>query len=147
MLGRLHPPNQALRGLRGIWLTVFLSRLIGLFALLLALSLLTHKEAVVETLTSLVRNPPLLLIFGMVWLAAGLAIVLGHNVWSGGALPVVITVVGWLLMIRGLLLLFLSPSPAEGLFASLHFEQLFYLYVGISLLFGVCLTYGGFRSR
>jgi hypothetical protein len=140
-------PESRLARPPGSWLTVSLRRLIGLFALLLALSLLTHKEAAVETLTALVRNPPLLLVFGMVWLAAGLAIVLGHNVWSGGALPVVITVVGWLLLIRGLLFLFLSPSAAVGLFAGLHFEQLFYLYVGISLLFGVCLTYGGFRSR
>lgn len=72
-------------------LTVFLSRLIGLFAILVALSLLMHKQATVETLTALVRNPPLLLIFGMIWLIAGLAMVLGHNVWSGGALPVVVT--------------------------------------------------------
>jgi hypothetical protein len=127
-------------------LTIFLSRLIGLFAMLFALSLLTHKEATVETLTALVRNPPLLLIFGMVWLAAGLAIVLGHNIWSGGALPVVVTLVGWLILIRGVLLLFLSPAAAVGLFAGLHFEDLFYLYVTISLLFGIGLTYGGFRS-
>jgi hypothetical protein len=83
----------------------------------------------------------------MVWLAAGLAIMLGHNVWSGGALTVVITLVGWFVLVRGLLLLFLSPSAAIGIVAALHFEQLFYLYIGISLLFGVCLTYGGFRSR
>ncbi len=127
-------------------LTTFLSRLIGLFAILVALSLVTHKQATVETLTALVHSPPLLLIFGMVWLIAGLAIVLGHNVWSGGALPVAVTLVGWLILIRGVLLLFLSPATAVGLFAGLHFEQLFYLYVAISLVLGVYLTYGGFRS-
>jgi hypothetical protein len=26
---------------------------------------------------------------------AGLAVVVAHNVWSGGALPVVVTLVGW----------------------------------------------------
>jgi hypothetical protein len=127
-------------------LTIFLSRLIGLFALLLALSLLTHKQATEVTLTALIHNPPLLLIFGMVWLAAGLAIVLGHNIWSGGTLPVLVTLVGWLTLIRGLLLLFLSPAAAIGLFGVLHFEDLFYLYVAISLVFGIGLTYGGFRS-
>jgi len=128
-------------------LTVFLSRLIGLFAILFALCLITHKQATVETMTALVQNPPLLLIFGMVWLATGLAIVLGHNAWSGGALPVVVTLVGWLILIRGLLLLFLSPAAAIGLFAGLHFEELFYVYLAISLLFGIYLTYNGFRSR
>jgi hypothetical protein len=128
-------------------LTAFLSRLIGLFAILLAVSLATHKQATVDALTALLHNPPLLLIFGMVWLGAGLAIVLGHNVWSGGALPVIVTLVGWLILIRGLILLFLSPSTAIGLLAGLHFEQLFYLYIAISLLFGIYLTYSGFRSR
>lgn len=128
-------------------LTVFLSRLIGLFAILVALSLAAHKQATVETLTALVRNPPLLLVFGMIWLIAGLGMVLGHNLWSGGVLPVVVTLVGWLILIRGLLLLFLSPAAAMGLFAGLHFGELFYLYVAISLVFGIYLTYGGFRSN
>ena len=128
-------------------LTTFLARLVGLSAVLLSLALVTHKQASVETMTALVRNPPLLMIFGMLWLVAGLAIVLGHNVWSGGVLPVVVTLVGWLIFIRGLLLLFLSPAEAIALFTGLHFEQLFYLYITISLLFGAYLTYAGFTSR
>jgi hypothetical protein len=81
-------------------LTTFLSRLIGLFSILVSLSLVTHKQATLETLTALVHNPPLLLTFGMVWLITGLAMVLGHNVWSGGALPVIVTLVGWLILLR-----------------------------------------------
>jgi hypothetical protein len=127
-------------------LTTFLSRLIGLSAVLFALSLVTHKQASVETMTALVHNPPLLLIFGMVWLIAGLAIILGHNVWSGGVLPVVVTLVGWLILLRGLLLLTLPPLAAVGLFTGLHYDQLFYLYIAISLVFGAYLTYGGFSS-
>jgi hypothetical protein len=127
-------------------LTTFLARLIGLSAILVALSLVTHKQASVETMTALVHNPPLLLIFGMVWLIVGLAIILGHNIWSGGVLPIIVTLVGWLIFVRGLLLLFLSPAAAVGLFTGLHFEQLFYLYVTISLVFGAYLTYGGFSS-
>ena len=128
-------------------LTTFLSRLIGLSAVLLALSLVMHKQASVEAMTALVHNPALLLIFGMVWLVAGLAMILGHNIWSGGVLPVIVTLVGWLIFIRGILLLFLSPAAAVGLLTGLHFEQLFYLYVAISLVFGAYLTYGGFSSR
>jgi hypothetical protein len=72
-------------------LTVFLARLIGLFAIFVPLSMVVHKRVMVETTTALLRNGPLLLITGMVGLVAGLAMVLGHNVWSGGALPVVVT--------------------------------------------------------
>lgn len=126
--------------------TTFLSRLIGLFSLLIALSLVLHRQATLETVTALVHNPPLLFILGMVFLIAGLAIVLGHNVWSGGAMPVIVTLAGWATLIRGLLLLSLSPEAIVGLFETIHFEQLFYLYIAISLVLGAYLTYSGFRS-
>ena len=75
-------------------LTTFLSRLIGLFCILICVSMVAHKQATVETVTTLVHNPPLLLIVGVIGLVAGLAIVLGHSIWSGGVLPVIVTLVG-----------------------------------------------------
>jgi len=126
-------------------LTTFLGRLIGLFLILVALPLVTHRHATVETLTALAHNPPLLFILGMVFLAAGLAIVLTHNIWSGGALPVLVTLVGWVTVIRGVLLLSLSPETLLGLLGTIHFAEFFYLYVFISLAIGAYLTYGGFK--
>lgn len=127
--------------------TTFLSRLLGLYCILAGLSMVTHRRATVETITALVHNPPVLFLVGVITLGAGLAMILGHNVWSGGVLPVIVTLVGWLTLIKGLLFLFLSPQAAVGFFlGGLHYEQLFYLYAVISLIFGVYLTYGGFRS-
>ena len=108
--------------------------------------MMPRKQTTVATIKALVGNPPLLLFVEVLGLAAGLAMIIGHNVWSGGALPVIVTLVGWLILIRGLLLLFLWPEAAVGLFAGLHFEQLFYLYVAISLILGIYLTYAGFSS-
>jgi hypothetical protein len=34
-------------------------------------------------------------VMGLISLSAGLAIVLAHNIWSGGVLPVVVTICGW----------------------------------------------------
>jgi hypothetical protein len=85
-------------------------------------------------------------LMGMIGLAVGLAIVLGHNIWSGGALTVVVTVVGWAILIRGLLLLLLPPATFVKLFASFHFDQFFLLYLAIPLALGVYLTWSGFRS-
>lgn len=126
--------------------TVFLARLIGLFAILLSLSELLHKQATVETAAALVRDRPLLFILAMLGLLAGLAIVLAHNVWSGGALPVVVTLFGWILLIRGALLLFLSQEAVAGMMDFFRFEQLLYLYAGITLVLGLYLTYAGFQA-
>jgi hypothetical protein len=96
--------------------------------------------------TALLQNPSMMLIVGIITLAAGLAVVLAHNIWSGGALVVVVTIVGWITLIKSLLFLFLPPEMEAGLFlGQLHYRQLFYLYAAISLVLGVCLTYGGFK--
>ena len=126
--------------------TIFLSRLIGLFCILTALSLLVHARLAIETTSTIVHDRPLLLILGLIALGSGLAMVLAHNVWSGGALPVVVTLVGWVILIRGLILLFLSPQAVVGLYEAIHFEEFFYLYVAISLVLGLYLTYAGFTS-
>ena len=128
-------------------LTTFLSRLIGLFCILICVSMVAHKQATVETVTTLVHNPPLLLIVGVIGLIAGLAIVLGHSIWSGGVLPVIVTLVGWLILIKGLLFLFLPPYAAVALFERLHYDQLFFAYAAISFIIGVYLTYAGFSTK
>ena len=71
--------------------TIFLSRLIGLYCIVIALSMMTRRQATVETVTALLQNSSMMLIVGIITLAAGLAMVLAHNIWSGGALVVVVT--------------------------------------------------------
>ncbi len=96
--------------------TLFLSRLIGLSYILVALSMITRRQATLESVTALLHNPSMIFIVGMITLAAGLAMVLAHNVWSGGALAVVVTLVGWITLIKSLLFLFLPPEVEAGFF-------------------------------
>ncbi|MGD0974837.1 MAG: hypothetical protein ABR866_12150 [Candidatus Korobacteraceae bacterium] len=127
--------------------TIFLSRLIGLYLILISLAMIAHKQATMDSMNALVHNAPVLFVVGVIAVAAGLAMVLGHNVWSGGVLPVVVTLTGWLMLIKGSMLLFMSPEAVYGtLLAGIHFEQLFYLYMAMVLFLGICLTYAGFRS-
>ena len=73
--------------------TLFLSKLIGLYCILAALSMMTRRQVTLDTVTALLQNPSMMLILGVITLAAGLAMVLAHNIWSGGALAVVVTLV------------------------------------------------------
>ena len=128
--------------------TLFLSKLIGLYCILAALSMMTRRQVTLDTVTALLQNPSMMLILGVITLAAGLGMVLAHNIWSGGALAVVVTLVGWITLIKSLLFLFLPPEMAAGLYLrQLHYQQLFYLYGAISLVLGIYLTYEGFTSR
>jgi hypothetical protein len=50
-----------------------------------------NKRAMLAAIDELVRSRGLMLIAGSINLAAGLAIILGHNVWSGGAVSIQFT--------------------------------------------------------
>jgi hypothetical protein len=80
-------------------LTVFLSRSLGLFMILLVVGLWVRGTAAIE---SSVSDGPVLLSYAVISLAMGVAMVVGHNVWSAGALPLVVTLLGWLILAKGL---------------------------------------------
>src|SRR5579862_4156857 len=79
--------------------TIYLGKLLGLYCVIVALAMMSHKQTIVDTMTTLVHDAPLLFFVSVIAVLAGLGIVLGHNVWSGGALPIVITIVGWISLI------------------------------------------------
>jgi len=127
-------------------LTVFLGKLIGLYCIIVALALMAHKRSTVESVKALIRNPPLLLFLELIALIAGLAMVLGHNIWSGGALAVVVTFIGWLVTMRGAVLLVLSEDVKLKIFEALRYEERFFVYMGVTLILGIYLTFAAFSA-
>lgn len=126
--------------------TLFLGRLIGLYSLLLPLLMAAHRQTALMAVADIVHNPSIMLVLGSFTLIAGLAIVLAHNVWSGGGLAVVVTLVGWISVVKGILLLSLTPEAVVGVMDALHYAQLFYFYMALSGAIGLYLTIGGFRT-
>ena len=128
--------------------TIFLSRLIGLSCLLIVPSMLIYRQAEVDSVAEMLHNPSLILVLGYSTLAVGLAMVLAHNIWSGGALAVVVTVVGWLSLLKGLFLVYLLPCVGvEYYLRVLQNTQLFYPCMVLWLAIGIYLTYGGFTAK
>ena len=124
-------------------LTVFLARFIGLFTVVLVVALLVRGSATVE---AAVADGPVMLVYAIISLATGVAMILGHNVWSGGALPVVVTLVGWLILAKGLMLLFVTPDALQQIFDHMHYGEHYYLYLAPSLVIGLYLTWAGFTA-
>jgi len=128
--------------------TIYLSRLIGLYCILIPPSLAIHRQATVDSAAGLYHNPSLMLIVGIFTAIAGLAMILAHNLWSGGAAPVVVTVVGWLTFIKGMSFLLLpSGACTEMMLSWFRDPTLFYACLTPSFLIGVYLTYAGFRPK
>jgi len=130
--------------------TIYLSRLMGLFLLMLFAAELAQGPALLETAAQLLNAPALLLVTGMLTVVAGLAIVLGHNVWRGGATPVIVTILGWLMLLKGFALLVVPASRWVVMLEASHYMVLYPVTVAIALVLGGYLTFSGFsagRSR
>ncbi|MBV8204013.1 MAG: hypothetical protein JO195_03185 [Candidatus Eremiobacteraeota bacterium] len=127
--------------------TTFLAKLIGLYFVLSAIAMLVQRDATAQVMTALVHDAQLTYVVGVLALLGGLAIVLNHNVWSGGALPVLVTIIGWVTLLKGLLSLFLPADSMVALYTAAHYDQYTPIYAGIVLIIGAYLTYGGFARR
>lgn len=77
-------------------------------------------------------------------LIVGLAFVLSHNIWVGGFLPVVVTIFGWLILIKAFLLLFLPIGIFSKMLRSFEKNHLYTVFGAIYVVLGTYLTYIAF---
>lgn len=124
-------------------LTRYLSRLLGVFLLVTAVSHWTQPEFLTVVFRGMFDQPGLLWVFGMLTFASGLAVVLGHNDWSNNPAQVV-SLLGWLLTIEGAAYL-LIPAAGWKVFLGAHFHPVFGTI--ILAVVGAYLTYSGFVRR
>jgi hypothetical protein len=113
---------------------------------IVAVWMLVDEPGLGATVQALVHDRPVRLLLGLMCLAAGLAVVLSHQVWSGGIAPVLVTLVGWVLLVRGIVLLFLPTDLLEWLVGTMVGAGWLYLAGTVALGFGLILTYAGFRA-
>jgi hypothetical protein len=126
--------------------TVFLGRLLGLYLITISIGMLVSRRRSLATLDEMARSGPWMPFSGMVATAAGLTIVLGHNVWTGGALAVVVTLFGWAALLKGVSLLLVPPEQMAAAYKGLGFERFFYAWMGAVLVLGLWITLDAFAS-
>lgn len=124
----------------------FLARLFGLYFVLVAVTMALQRDQWTAAVTLLLHAAALLWLLGTLLVAAGLALILTHNLWSGGLATVVVTVMGWLTLLKGLMLWVLGPAAADLYLGRLHYRELYYPYCALTLLLGLYLTGAGFRA-
>ena len=128
--------------------TTFLGKLLGIYLILVSIAMAANKAATIQTVTALVHDAPVVFVLGLILVAAGLAMILSMTLWSAGALPIVVRVISWLTLIKGLAFIFLPPNNAPGivLWGSLY-EQYFYVDMAIAFVLGAYLTFASFKTR
>jgi len=85
--------------------------LIGPTLLAIAAGMLLNLDAFPALAEQVSREPALICLSGVLLFVAGVAIVRVHNLWSGGW-PVLVTVLGWLAVLAGLVRILLPTRLA-----------------------------------
>ena len=99
--------------------------------------MLANGRRTLDTLDDMARSGPWMLFSGMVATGVGLAIVLGHQVWSGGALPFVVTLVGWAALLKGIVLLLVPAECVADAYKGISFERFFHAWMVVVLAIGL----------
>jgi hypothetical protein len=122
--------------------SIFLARLLGPILLIFGVSLLVNGRAFRAMGRELVDSALLVTLSGFVDFAAGLAIVLTHNVWVA-SWRVLITLIGWLLLIRGAVRI-LVPDVRRYAAKYVGDSRLYTLSAAVLVILGLVLCYFGY---
>lgn len=124
-------------------LSLGIAQILSLFYIIFGISILFNKSFYHKFYTEVFKNPVIFAASGVVALFVGIFLVLFHNFWIY-SWETIITLIGWLALVKGLLILLL-PEQIMGM-ANAGFKQSGALTaVGIfALILGLVLGYFGF---
>jgi uncharacterized membrane protein HdeD (DUF308 family) len=123
--------------------TLFLAQFMGAFSIIAACSMFFERKMLLSIFDQTAKNRALLYMIGVAEVIGGLLITLQHQSWSPD-LPLVVSLLGWLLLLEGIIYVFLPMKSARSIFKWLHDKQVYYLIALCYLLVGIYLAYSGF---
>jgi uncharacterized membrane protein len=122
--------------------SIFLAKVLGLYLTVFGLLVLLRPAQLRAIVTEYMESRPIVFLGGMVGLIMGIILVVSHNIWTTNW-RVVITILAWLILIKGTNHLFFPSVPRK--MARTLLGSSWILVPGvIDLLLGLFLVYKGF---
>ena len=121
-------------------------RLFGLWIVLTELGMAANRSTTIDAVSAVFSNPGIAWVTGVFTLLVGLVVLVTHNRWSGGLSSTIVTLFGWIAVVKGLLFVWFPAGVQQHIYAALHFDRYYYGYLVFGLLLGGYLIYDGFRS-
>lgn len=124
--------------------SILIARLVGPIVVVAGLIGLLNPKALLEIVREFLASRALIFIGGVLALLGGLAIVNAHNLWTAGW-PVIITILGWLSIVGGILRMAfpgVTKSIGEAMLAR---QGMLRVAGGVQVLLGAYLMVMGYR--
>lgn len=124
--------------------TIFLAKIIGVNFLIFGITLFINKTSFQSILKDFIAHPALILFGGFINLMLGTLIVISHNIWVYDW-RVIITIIGWLLFIRGLVWLAMPSLMVKWVSSLTDYSKPLYIATIVNVILGIILCYYGFN--
>lgn len=121
-----------------------LAQILGPYCLIAAVGLFVGEASMKKAYQEFLKSPALLYLGAALALLLGLFIIATHNVWVKNW-TVLITLLGWLALIKGTLLMVI-PGAVMQKAKEWRLEEKITLKAAIAGLFGVILTYHAYLA-
>ncbi len=124
-------------------ISIFLAKVLGIYLLVIGLSMLINGKTIKPLLTNIINDPSLLFVTGFIALILGILLVVSHNIWAADW-RIVITIVAWMALLKGIIRI---ACPQFAFNASKKWVENSFNYnisMILVLLIGLFLSYHGF---
>jgi len=88
--------------------SILIAKIIGLIYVAFGVGLLLNKSYYIKAINSLLEDSSYFIIGGLLAIIIGILIIEYHNIWSNDW-TVLITIIGWIALIKGIILLAFPP--------------------------------------
>ncbi len=126
--------------------SIFLAKVLGLYILIMGIVMLVKEKKVKVVIKEVCNDPAMLFLTGAISLIAGLLLVVTHNIWVTDW-RVLVTLVGWLALIRGLVRMLFPHLAVRAMNGVLKKKSTYRMLAILALVLGVVLTYYGSESH
>lgn len=127
--------------------TKILAKLLGLFSLVTFLGMAANRAGTLAALNGFFNDPALMWVTGLFTAFFGLVVLVVHTRSPGSTLAAIVTLYGWIALIKGLFFISLPAAAQVQFYAALHFDRYYYGYLAVLFVLGAYLSYGGFKKE
>ncbi len=115
--------------------SIILGQVLGLFFIIMGFLLLLRKKFLFKMFKDIKHDEGWLFLFGVLTSILGLLIIFSHNIWQD-AWRIVITLIGWITLLKGLNLLFFPEAMMKTVKWALKTDWVYIVATVFSFLLG-----------
>lgn len=119
--------------------TIAIAQVLGIFFVIAGISIVANGKATAAAVEESAQNKGILFMWGILALLVGAVIVVFNNVWISG-LTLLVTILGWLALIKGTFILLL-PGVAASLYKKCGKSNVLVVAGVVMVVLGLVLLY------